>query len=58
MIKKWRECLDANGKYGALMMDLSKCFCLYHDLLIVKLHAHRFDNNALKFFSAILIKKI
>lgn len=49
MIKKWRECLDANGKYGALMMDLSKCFCLYHDLLIVKLHAHRFDNNALNF---------
>ena len=49
MIEKWKKCLDKNGKFGALLIDLSLAFyCLYRNLLIGKLHAYGFDKNVLK----------
>ena len=50
MIEKWCKFLDIGGHAGALLTDLSKAFdCIDHELLIANLHAHGFDNDALKF---------
>ena len=55
MLEKWRESIDNEGCFGALLTDLSKAFdCLLHDLLIAKLHAYGFDMNALKFLHSYL----
>ena len=35
--------------FASILTDLWKAFdCIYHDILIAKLNAHRFDQNALK----------
>ena len=40
---------------GAILTDLSKAFdCLNHDLLLAKLHAYGFDNQALIFIKSYL----
>ena len=55
MIEKWCKFLDIGGHAGALLTDLSKAFdCIDHELLIAKLHAHGFDNDALKFIYSYL----
>ena len=48
LIEDWRSKLDNNYLVGAIILDLSKVFdCIPHDLLIAKLHAYGFDEDAL-----------
>ena len=47
--------LDKGKHVGAVFMDLSKaCDAINHDLLIAKLEAYRFSNNALLFMLSYL----
>ena len=48
MLENWRKSLDNKGFCGVLLTDLSKALdCLDHGLLIAKMKAYGFDNNAL-----------
>ena len=55
MLEAWKKALDEKGNAGAILTDLSKAFdCLNHDLLIAKLSAYGFSQNALKFIRSYL----
>ena len=55
MVEKWRRHLDKYDKAGVLLTDLSKAFdCLWHDLLIAKLHAYGFEYHSLKLIHSYL----
>ena len=55
MIEKWKECLDQKGYAGAILMDLSKAFdTINHELLIAKLEAYGFEENALEIVTSYL----
>ena len=55
MLEKWRNILDKGKHVGAVFMDLSKAFdTINHDLLITKLKAYGFSNNALLFMLSYL----
>jgi hypothetical protein len=46
-ISTWKQSLDENKYFGAVLMDLSKAFdCLPHNLIIAKLHAYGFTYNS------------
>ena len=48
LVEDWRSKLDNDYLIVAILMDLSKAFdCIPHDLLIAKLHAYGFDEDAL-----------
>ena len=48
LIEDWRSHLNNDFLVGAILMDLSNAFdCIPHDLLIAKLHAYGFDEDAL-----------
>ena len=48
LIEDWRSHLDNDLLVGAILMDLSKAFdCIPLDLLIAKLQAYGFDEDAL-----------
>ena len=55
MLEKWKNTLGKGKHVGAVFMDLSKAFdTINHDLLIAKLEAHGFLNNALLFMLSYL----
>ena len=56
MLEKLKECLDnKKGIYGAVLMDLSKVFdTINHKLLIAKLDAYGFGDEALQILSSYL----
>ena len=55
MLETWKKALDKKGFAGAILTDLSKAFdCLNHDLLISKLSAYGFSNEALRFLYSYL----
>ena len=58
MLGKWKNTLGKGQHVGAVFMDLSKAFdTINHDLLIAKLEAYRFSNNALLFMLSYLNDK-
>ena len=50
MLESWKETVDKNHAFGALMTDLSKAYdCpLVTNLLIAKLHVYRINLLSLK----------
>ena len=49
MLEKWKSVVDKRKSFGVLLADLSKVFdFILHDLLLVKLHAYRFNFSGLK----------
>ena len=55
MLEAWKLAIDDKGYAGAILTDLSKAFdCSRHDLLIAKLDAYGFNQDALKFIRSYL----
>ena len=58
LVEEWKSKLDNNFIVGSVLMDLSKAFdCIPHDLIIAKLHAYGFDENALVLVYSYLKKR-
>ena len=56
ILEKWKRGIDRNGPYvSALFMDLSKAFdATNHDLMLAKLKAYGFSNDALNLIHSYL----
>ena len=55
LIENWKYQLDEGGFGGAVLMDLSKAFdAINHELLLAKLHAYGFSENALQMINSYL----
>ena len=50
LLKNWKKELDNKIYFGAILMDLSKAFdCIPYELLIARMDANGFSENALTF---------
>ena len=59
MIKNWKKQLDNGEKVGAIFMDLSKAFdTINHSLLLAKLKANGFSNQALSLLQSYIFQQI
>ena len=48
LVEEWKSKLDDNFIVGSILVHLSKAFdCIPHNLIVAKLHAYGFDENAL-----------
>ena len=55
LTEEWRKNLDNNFVVGAVLTDLSKAFdCIPHDLIIAKLSAYNFSDEALSYIYSYL----
>ena len=55
MLENWKNMLDKGGYVCAMFMDLSKAFdTIHHDLMISKLGAHGFSQDALQYMRSYL----
>ena len=58
LLEEWKSKLDNNFIVGSVLMDLSKAFdCIPQDLIIAKLHAYDFEENALVLVYSYLKKR-
>ena len=58
MLKQFKSFNDKQKSFGALMADLSKAFsCLSHELIITRLHAYEFDEQALELMNSYLSER-
>ena len=57
LVEEWKSKLDNDFLVGSVFMDLSKAFdSIPHELIIAKLHAYGFDENALVLIHSYLKK--
>ena len=58
LTEEWRKKLDNNFVVGAVLTDLSKAFdCIPHDLIIAKLSAYNFSDEALSYIYSYLTNR-
>ena len=58
MVEKWKHVLEKGKKVGTIFIDPSKApNTLNHNLLLVKLNAHGFSSNAIKFIQSSLSER-
>ena len=58
MIKNWKKPLDTEQKIRVIFMDLSKAFeTINHSLLLAKLKAYGFSDQALSFLQSYLCSR-
>ena len=58
LVEEWKSKLDNDFLIGSVFMDLSKAFdSIPHELIIAKLHAYGFDENALVLIHSYLKKR-
>ena len=56
MLEKWKLVLDKGCNIGVIIMDLSKAFVtLNHELLLAKLNAYAFSENAVAYIKSYLL---
>ena len=58
MLENWKNMLDKRGYVCAMFMDLSKAFdTIHHDLMIAKLGAYGFSQDALQYMRSYLTNR-